>query len=405
MKIYIPLLLFVVGVFASNSTTSQADLNEQFKKYVSSELQKKCDGLGDICKKFYIGYFLLSNAKQSNLSLKYLVESYEKNATKIVDNFEAKEYYLTETIARLYEQKSDLDNAEKFFKLSVKADNKRAICYLSDIYHKQGKIRKSFEAAKDGASQHFSECYTNLGMYYFNDEFGIKDKELGGEYWKKAYWDNSYRSIENYNLGVYYEYKKDNLKSKFYTLKAANLGDKDAKRYLESNLQKISTTKLFLEEALGSEYWDVEKRQNREFSNYDLHYRLKKMYNQDSRWIENHEYRDKRWDENRDNVVKFEKGLSSLIFEDKKLILQTTINRYNRNEILSKDIELLYEVLLVDLSGAKDVVNLHHELVGRLTQNKSFKYSREFNLYGYTFLWYAKYDKITKNLRIEIQIV
>jgi len=406
MKIYILLFLFTIGVFASNSTTNQADLNEQFKKYVSSEFQKKCDGLGSICKKFYIGYFLLSSAKQSDLSLKYLVEVYENNASKMLNDFEAKEYYLTETIARLYEQKHDLGNAEKFFKLSIKADNKRTICYLSDVYKKQGKIRKSFESAKKGALEEFSECYTNLGMYYFNDEFGIKKKELGGKYWKLAYWDNSYRSIENYNLGAYYEYKKDNLKSKFYTLKAANLGDKEAKKYLESHMQKISTTKLFLEEALGSKYWNVAKRQNREFSNvYDLYYRFKKMFDQDKQWVENHEYQDKRWDKNRDKVVKFDKGLSSLIFEDKKLILQTIINTYNRNKILSNDIELLYKVLLVDLSGAKDVVNLHHELVGRIVQNRSFKYNRKFILYGYTFLWYAKYDKITKNLRVEIQIV
>ena len=406
MKIHILLFLFTIGVFASSNTINQNDLNEQFKKYVSSEFQKKCDDLGDICKKFYVGYFLQSNIKQIDLSLKYLVQSYENKAFEIVDNFEAKEYYLSETIARLYEQKHDLDNAKKFFKLSIKAYNKRAICYLGEIYKKQGKIKKSFEAVKKGALEGFSECYTNLGMYYFNDEFGIKNKELGGEYWKKAYWDNSYRSVENYNLGVYYEYKKDSKKSKFYTLKAANLGDKDAKRYLESHFQKISTTKLFLEEAFGSKYWDVKNRQNREFSNvYDLYYRLKKMFNQDNQWVENHEYQDKRWDKNRDNVVRFEKGLSSLVFEDKKLIFQTTINSYNRSEIFSKDIELLYKVLLVDLSGAKNVINLHHEVVGRLVKNKSFKYTRKFNLYGYAFFWYVKYDKITKKLRVEVQIV
>lgn len=403
MKIYTLLFLFVMGVFASNSTVKQDNLNEQFKKYVPIEIQKKCDGLGDICKKFYIGYFLKSNAKQSDLSLKYLVASYENNASKVFNDFEAKDYYLTETIARLYEQKGDLVHAEKFFKYSIKADNKRAICYLSDVYKKQGKIRKSFEAAKKGAAQKFSECYSNIGMYYFNDEFGIKNKELGGKYWKLAYWDNSYGSVENYNLGVYYEYKKDNIKSKFYTLKAAKLGDEDAKRYLESHFQKLSTTKLFLEEALGSKYWDVKKKKNREFSNvYDLYYRFQKMYNQDKQWVENYKYEDKRWDENRDNVVKFDKALSSLIFEDKKLIFQTTINTYNQNTILSKDSELLYKVLFVDLSGAQDAVNLHRELVGRIAQDRSFKYTKKFTLYGYAFVWYAKYDKKTKKLRVEI---
>jgi len=396
--------ILIITILFLTIVVSQANETD-FNLYVPKNIQKKCNGLDDICKTFYTGYYLLDYRYKASLSLKYLVESYEKNASKVVENMEAKNYYLSETIARLYEGTGHYDSAIKFYKLSTKAGNERAICYEGSVYMKQGQIKKAFKALKEGASKHYVECYLDLGRYYFNDEFGVKNKMLGGEYWKLSYEDDSYGIAENYNMGVYSEYKKDDVKNKYYTLKAAKMGDKDALRFLGAHLKNISTTKLFLEEALGSHFWNVRERNNREFSNnYDLYYRLKKMFNHDARWVEDHDYEDKRWNENQDNVVKFDKGLSSLVFESKKIILQTKVTSRSRNEIFSKDIELLYKILFVDLSGVQNVVDLHHELVGRILQKKSFEYSREFSVDGYGFVWYGKYDAKSKELLVRVAI-
>ena len=113
-------------------------LDKQFKHYVPQNIQKKCDGLDDICKIFYTGYYLLDYRYKRDESLKYLIESYEKNASNIVDNMEARPYHLATTIAELYEQK--LNSAVKFFKLAINAGNERMICPLGNIYQRQGKV-------------------------------------------------------------------------------------------------------------------------------------------------------------------------------------------------------------------------------------------------------------------------
>ena len=359
--------------------------------------------MSDICKKFYVGYYLLNYRVVNRKSLEYLVDVYEHNGYKTIDHMEAKPYYLAMTIAQMYEKSWDLDNAVKYYKLAIKAENERAICSLGIVYQKQKKDLLAIEALKKGADKHFPECYTNLGMYYFNDEYGALDKELGGEYWKKAYKDDSYGAVENYNLGLYYEYKSDKLKTKYYTLKASLLGDYDAKRYLKNHLQNVVTTTMFVEEALGSHFGDVRTRKVQEFSTYDFYYRFKKMFNHKKEWTEDTKYRDVRWNKDMSNVVKFDKGKSSLIFEDKKVILKTTIYPYNKNEVFSDDMELFYKVIFVDLAGAKNVVDLHHELVGRILLGKDFNYSREFSVDGFDFVWSAKYDAKTKKLYVEIK--
>jgi len=398
-KLFTILLLFNFTMLYGETT-----LDKQFKRYVPKDIQKECDGLGDICKKFYVGYYLLDYKVVNRQSLKYLVDVYKHNGYKTIDHMEAKPYYLAMTIAQMYEKSWDLDNAVKYYKLAIKAENERAICSLGIVYQKQRKDKRAIKALKIGADKHFPECYTNLGMYYFNDEYGGIDKELGGKYWKKAYKDRTYGVIENYNMGIFYEYKGDKLKTKYYTLKASLLGDNDAKRYLKNHLQNVVTITMFVQEALGSHFWDVRKRKVQEFSTYDFYYRFKKMFNRKKEWTENTKYRDARWDEDMSNVIKFDKGKSSLIFEDKKVILQTTIYPYNKNEIFSDDMELFYKVLFVDLTGAKNVVDLHHELVGRILLGKDFKYSREFSINGFWFVWSAKYDAQTKKLYTTISI-
>ena len=401
MKIYRFLIIHHL-LFNFTMLYGQSILDKQFKHYVPKDTQKECDGLGDICKKFYVGYYLLDYRVVNKQSLEYLVDVYEHDGYKIIKHMEAKPYYLTMTIAQMYENSWDLDNALKYYKLAIKAKNERAICSLGIVYQKQKKDALAIEALKKGADKYFPECYTNLGMYYFNDKYGAVDKELGGEYWKKAYEDTTYGAVENYNLGVYYEYKGDKLKTKYHILKASLLGDNDAKRYLKNHLQSVVTTTMFVQEALGSHFEDVRTKKVQEFSNYDLYYRFKKMFNRKKEWEKDTEYEDARWDRDMSIVSKFDKYKSSLIFEKKKVILQTTIYPYNRNEIFLDDMELFYKVIFVDLTGAKNVVDLHHELVGRIVVGKDFNYSREFSVDGFRFVWSAKYDEKTKKLYVEI---
>ncbi len=396
IKKYLLLSVLLISIAHTEPTAEKKlTLDDDFASYVPQDIQKKCDGVDEICKKFYVGYYLYIQRKNIHTSLKYLVESYEQNASSVVDYMEARDYYLTQTIGEVYEDAKRYSKAIEFYQRSIDAGNKRAICYIGHIYLNQRKLHKAYKALKDGASQHFVECYTDLGRYYFNDEFGAKSKFLGGEYWRLAYKDDSYGVIENYNMGIYSAYLHDDIKEKFYTLKAAKMGDKDAQRYLESPLGKVSSTKLFLEEALGSHFWDVSKKKTQEFSNnYDLYYRFQKMFNANGEWIEDKTFEDAYFKKNTDVIVKFDRGLSSLIFDHKKLILKTQDK---------KDIPLLYEVMLVDVSGAKVIVNLYHELIKKLTLHKSFQYHRNFKLYGYAFIWYVNYDDKSHKLLVEIE--
>lgn len=185
---------------ATQVIKKELSLDEEFKKYVPKEFQNKCEGLNNICKKFYIGYYLFSDNLKTDLALKYFIESYENNISKIVEDSEANDYYLTDNIARLYSKQNDNKNAIKYLKLSIKAGNDRNICYLGREYDK-------------------------LDML------------------KEAYDDNSYGDVENYNIGVYHGYLNDDIKYKFHMLKAANMGDKDALWYIgSSHLKGVSTT-------------------------------------------------------------------------------------------------------------------------------------------------------------------
>ncbi|WP_108060802.1 SEL1-like repeat protein [Poseidonibacter lekithochrous] len=394
------------------NASEEIELNNEFKKYVPKESQYKCNGLNDLCKKFYIGYNLFSVQGRTKQSLEYLLEAYENNISSILkDDWDAKDNYLTDNISRLYGRLGDKKNQIKYLKLSIKAGEDQNICYLGREYDKLDMLKEAYELFKEGSSKNYTECFTDYGMYLFNGRYVKKDEELAGKYWEKAYWDDSYGDIANYNMAVYYGYKNNDRLYKYHMLKASLLGDEEAKSYLKSPyIKSISTTKLFLEEALGSKYKDISKVKNLEFSNsFDLYYRLKKMFNRKNKlytkWEEDYEYQDKRWDEDKSNVVKFYRDQSSLIFEDKKLILETTLNNHFNQRKIIVDMKLLYKVLLVDLSEAKEFNKFYTVTVGLISKNESFEFKNKISQYNYKFYWYAKYDKGSGKLIVEIGIV
>lgn len=167
---------------ATKILKKELSLDEEFKKYVPKKYQNKCEGLNDICKKFYIGYYLFSDNLKTDLALKYFIESYENNISKMVKDSEAKDYYLTDNIARLYSKQNDNKNAIKYLKLSIKAGNDRNICYLGREYDNLDMLKEAYDAFKYGASKYYPECYTDLGMFYFNGRYVEQNKILGGEY-------------------------------------------------------------------------------------------------------------------------------------------------------------------------------------------------------------------------------
>lgn len=406
------LLIFLYASVINLNASEEVKIDKEFKKYVPKEFQYKCDGLGDLCKKFYIGYNLFHIQGRTKHSLSYLLESYKNNISSILKNdWDARDNYLTDTISRLYGRLGDKKNQIKYIKLSIKAGEERNICYLGREYDKLDMLKEAYELFKEGSSKNYTECFTDYGMYLFNGRYVKKDKELAGKYWKKAYWDDSYNDITNYNMAVYYAYKKNDLMYKYHLLKASLLGDNEAKSYLKNPyIKSISTTRLFLEEALGSKYRDISKVKNLEFSNsFDLYYRLKEMFNKKSplysKWEEDYEYSKKRWDENESNVVKFYRDQSSLIFEDKKLILETTLNNHFKQRKMIVDMKLLYKVLLVDLSEAKEFNKFYTVTVGLLSKNESFEFKNQITQYNYKFYWYAKFDKDSGKLIVEIGII
>lgn len=413
LKYNISFLLILLLISAINlNAFKEVKLDKEFKKYVSKEFQYKCNGLNDLCKKFYTGYNLFYVQGRTKQSLNYLLESYENNISSILkDESDARDNYLTDTISRLYGRLGDKQNQIKYLKLSIKAGEDRNICYLGREYDKVDMVKEAYELFKEGSSKNYTECFTDYGMYLFNGRYVKKDKELAGKYWKKAYWDDSYSDIVNYNMAVYYGYKNNDRMYKYHMLKASLLGDEGAKPFLKSPyIKSISTTRLFLEEALGSKYKDISRVKNLEFSNsFDLYYRLKKMFNKKnklfSKWEEDYEYREKRWDKDKSNVVKFYRDQSSLIFEDKKLILETTLNNHFKQRKMIVDMKLLYKVLLVDLSEANEFNKFYTVTVGLLSKNESFEFKNQISQYNYEFFWYAKYDKNSGKLIVEIGVV
>lgn len=403
-------LLFLISI-SLNASERNVKLDKEYKRYVPKEYQYKCKNIDDLCKKFYVGYYLFLKNHKNSLSLKYHLESYTGNIEKLLNTEpDAQDYYVTDTIARLYKRLDDSKNYIKYLKLSINAGNNQNICYLGRAYDSVNMIKEANELFKEGAKKHYPECCTDYGTYLFNGTYGHKDKELAGKYWKKAYWDHSYGITENYNMAVYYAYKNDNKKYKFHMLKASMMGDKEAKSYLKSAyLKNVSTTKLFLEEALGSKYKDVSKIKNIEFSSgFDLYYRMKTMFNKKdvrfTNWKEDYDYREKRWDKDKSNVVKFYKNQTSLIFEEKKLILQTTLDSHFKQKKMIQNLKLFYKVLLVDLSEAKEFNKFYTVTVGLLSKNESFEFKNKISQYNYKFYWYAKYNKKSGNLLVEISI-
>lgn len=406
------LVILFISTINLNATEEKVKLDKEFKKYVPKEFQYKCKGLDDLCKKFYIGYNLFHVQGKTKQSLNYLLEAYENNISLILkDESDARDNYLTDTIARLYKRWDDSKNYIKYIKLSIKAGEKQNICYLGREYDKLDMLKEAYELFKEGSSKNYTECFTDYGMYLFNGRYVKKDKELAGKYWKKVYWDDSYGDIANYNMAVYYGYKNNDRMYKYHMLKASLLGDEEAKFYLKSPyIKSISTTRLFLEEALGSKYKDISKVKNLEFSNsFDLYYRLKKMFNKKtplySKWEEDYEYRERRRDEDKSNVVKFYRDQSSLIFEDKKLRLETILNNHFKQRKIIVDMKLLYKVLLVDLSQAKEFNKFYTVTVGLLSKNESFEFKNKISQYNYKFYWYAKYNKDSGKLIVEIGII
>jgi len=409
----IPCLFILISFFHSSFTDDKnnqsikvVSLDQEFIQYVPETKLTICDGLGDTCKKFYIGFYLSKTEFNTLLALTYLLAAYESGIENILINEpEARDIYLTMTIGSLYFRKNDLDNAIKYTLRSIKAGNGINRCYLGMLYDDQGQYKQAYEAV---IKSHYPECYTLLGIYAFNGIYIKEDKELAGKYWKKAYNDNRYGSIENANMALYYEQTNDNKKYKFHLLKAAKTGDSDALIALtNSRLNGVSTTKLFIEESMGSQYWVVSTRKQRVFtSGYDFYYRMKYMFNHEKYrpWIRDYDYREKIWEEKNQNIEKFVRDKSTFIFEEKKIVFESTLTQKNRDKVFAKELQLFYEIWLVDLSGGKDVIKLHHELVGRLVENNSFKYHRNFILYGYSFVWSATYNNITNKLYVEIRI-
>jgi len=390
-SLFMGVVFFSQALFAHN----EKSLEEEFQKYVPKDIQKRCKKDNTLCKKFYIGYSLVDNERESKKSIAYLVEVYENNNLKIVEDMEAKPYYLTMTIAEMYEQAQDFENAQKYFKLALKAGNKNALCSLGNLYKKEQKKLLALYFLRKGAEEHIAACYTNLGLYYFNDQYGGIDKELGGKYWKLAYWDSSYGTIENYNLGVYYEYKKDFQRAKYHTQKAAYLGDSDAQEYLKDHFKNSITSPLFIEEVLGSKYRELDKKAKQEFStSYDIYYRMTKMLDRAGEYVE----------DEKSDILKFERAESSFLFGSKKISLTTQLTPLNRDRVLHKDIQLLYQLLFIDLEGVPNVVKLHHELIRKIAKQRDFHYSRLFYVDGFPFTWSARYNAKSNKLYVAISL-
>lgn len=290
-------------------------------------------------------------------------------------------------------------------KESIEKGEDSNICYLGREYDHLDMLEEAFEAFNIGVEQGFSECKTDLGMYYFNGRFVQKDWKKAGQLWTEAYNDDKFDETTNYNMAVYaINVYNDKQKYKYHLLRTTLIdeNDEEAKIYLENRLlEGVSATKLFLQDAVGDFYYTPNIVGNKFSYGFNLYYRFKTMFNKKELWIEE--------DNNKENQIRyFNTKNDSIVFGLKKLYfnahLKSAKNREDTAYIL-QNMELLNNILFVDRTNLTSITAFIEQTKAKLALNKSFTQMSELSFFDtYHFIYSVKYNQEKGQFYFEIYI-
>lgn len=374
--------LVLIGVasflYMSNKTTSAEEFNGMYEKHVSEEDKSTCRDKTLICKEFYLGHALFGN--NPKLSLKYLKNSYENNITSLIDDWSARDSYITGDIARAYANMGDYKSAIVYAKKSIEAGEPSS-CELGRYYDKLDMLAKAKEAFEK--SIQFYECKFNLGNFYYNGRGVKQDKVRAVELWKGSYKDDSFGKNINYNLAMYYANEtRDLQKYKYHLLKAALLGKKEARFNLDKkDLKGISSSDIFINEAVSKHFYYTPDIKGYKFSyGFNLYYRFKEFYDKSSLWQENYEQKD---------AVEFEKNNIKIRFELQELNVKANLKTNSIREFI-KAVELVILSLHVDTKNIKLYTYLS-DLQKKFEDKNSFDMTKQVQD-KYHFSWQVAYE-------------
>lgn len=298
---------------------------------------------------------------------------------------------------------------EKINKLkeSIASGEESEICYLGREYDQLDMLQEAYDAFTQGVEKGFNECKTDLGMFYFNGRFVQKDWDKAGQLWTEAYNDDKFDETTNYNMAVYaINVYEDKQKYKYHLLKTTLIdeNDEEAKMYLENKLlENVSTTALFLKEAVGDYYYTPTMQGNKFSYGFNLYYRFKTMFNKNELWIEDYDFKGEE-----ESIRYTSNGKDSIILGLKKLSFETTLKTpkiLEENNHVIQTMELLNNILFVDRMNLDEITVFIEQTKAKLALNKSFTLEKELSFFNnYHFIYFASYNQKNGVFVFEIRI-
>lgn len=287
----------------------------------------------------------------------------------------------------------------------IKNGEESYICNLGRVYDQLNLQKEAYDNFTLGVEKGFSECKTDLGMFYFNGRYVQKDWIKAGELWGEAYNNDKYDETTNFNMAVYaINVYNDKQKYKYHLLKTTLLDENDdeAKMYLNDKLlQDINATELFLKEAVGDYYYTPDILGNKFSYGFNLYYRLTTMFDKKGLWSEDYDFQE-------ENRIKFATENSTLILGLKTLTLVSKLDSNHNGQNIQRiinEMELLNNILFVDRNHLKEIDAFIERTKAQLSLNKSFGITQKLSFFEtYAFIYTVSYDKKNHTFSFEIKI-
>lgn len=151
----------------------------------------------------------------------------------------------------LAEKQQQWDQAERHYRHAMAQGSDIACNYLGVLReHRQdyAGARAIYEACLPDRATPL--LLLNLGTLYYNGQGVAQDRQQGGAYWQRSFAAFPYDADTNYNLGIYQQQiRHDGPQARYHLTFAAQLGDREAARKLQSGpLQDEDASELFAAE-------------------------------------------------------------------------------------------------------------------------------------------------------------
>jgi len=164
------------------------------------------------------------------------IEIYKKSINKVGSHKSPSQ--LATNLASAYQKLDSQKKAKKYYKKAIKLDpnNWNAYNNYAYFYQKQGDLKTAEDMFKANIQRapNIPNVYHSMGDFY--QQMGEYDKAI--DYFDSSIEIDSTYAISHYNLGQIYEERENDLFFEYY-LKAAELNNKDAKRWVKKNKKLI----------------------------------------------------------------------------------------------------------------------------------------------------------------------